>query len=313
MALFQVCLLMIFCVSIGLTSNSDGKTTTTAKIKPNIFTPISILRPEYGILYEHLGQLYQGLQRYYLVIGIPLPTEKDIPDAYTDLSLNCDFQTTHPDKLAAVCDLMQLYVDFFPAITRKSTVLKRMQQQFKHKIHSDMPVLLPNLLVNFHVQTPGQQHISPYVEVKEIIHLRNHNMTKRSLGAVLKIVSGIVKGASIVGNIISRARSAGGMIIDGVNSIINYKKAKAMNAAIHTLNKRASMNNEQIIRIRNHLLHVSKASLNDIKWNRDKLYPGNKELDELYLYAGILTLYRSEACASMLPLNVSMCRHDARF
>ena len=61
-------------------------------------------------------------------------------------------------------------------------------------------------------------------------------MTKRSLGDVVKIVSGIVKGTSIVGNIISGARSVGG-IIDGVNTIINYKKAKAMNAAIHTLNK----------------------------------------------------------------------------
>ena len=38
------------------------------------------LRLEYGLLYEHIGQLYQGLQWYYLVIGIPLPTEKDIPD-----------------------------------------------------------------------------------------------------------------------------------------------------------------------------------------------------------------------------------------
>ena len=29
------------------------------------------------------------------------------------------------------------------------------------------------------------------------------------------------------------------------------------------------MNNEQIIRVRNHLLYVSKASLVDIKGNRD--------------------------------------------
>ena len=32
------------------------------------------------------------------------------------------------------------------------------------------------------------------------------------------------------------------------------------------------MNNEQIVRVRNHLLHVSKASLTDIKGNRDNLY-----------------------------------------
>ena len=91
-------------------------------------------------------------------------------------------------------------------------------------------------------------------------------------------MSGIVKGASIVGNIISGARLVGGMIIDGINTVINYKKAKAMNTTIHTLNKRSSMNNEQIIRVRNHLLHVSKASLADIKRNRDHLYQFDKEL-----------------------------------
>ena len=57
------------------------------------------------------------------------------------------------------------------------------------------------------------------------------------MGDIVKIVSGIVKGVSIVGNIISGARSVGGMIIDGINTVINYKKAKAMNAAIHTSNK----------------------------------------------------------------------------
>ena len=147
-----------------------------------------------------------------------------------------------------------------------------MQQQLKHKIHSDMPKLLPNPVVNFHTQTQGQKHISPYAKVDEVIHLRDQNITKRSLGDVVKIVFGIIKGASIVGNIISGARLVGGMIIDGINTVINYKKAKAMNAAIHTLNKWSSMNNEQIIRVRNHLLHVSKASLADIKGNRDNLY-----------------------------------------
>ena len=78
------------------------------------------------------------------------------------------------------------------------------------------------------------------------------------------------------------------MIIDGVNTIINYKKAKAMNAAIHTLNKWASMNNEQIVWVRDHLLHVYKASLTDIKGNRKNLYQFNKDLDRIYEYTGIL-------------------------
>ena len=61
-----------------------------------------------------------------------------------------------------------------------------------------------------------------------------------------------------------------------------------MNVAIHTLNKQASMNNEQIVRVRDHLLHVSKASLTDIKGNRKNFYWFNKGLDRIYEYAGIL-------------------------
>ena len=115
---------------------------------------------------------------------------------------------------------MQICVDFFPAIIKKSSVLKKMQQQLKHKIHSDMPALLPNPVVNFHMQT--QEHISPYAKVDEVVHLKDQNMTKRSLGDVVKIMSGIVKGACIVGDIISGVRSVGGMIIDGVNVVPHF-------------------------------------------------------------------------------------------
>ena len=114
------------------------------------------MRPKYSLLYEHIGQLYQGLQHYYLVIGIPLPTEKDIPDAYTDVTINCDYRTHLDHDQTPVRDLMQMCVNFFPAINKKSTVLKKMKEQLKHKIHSDMPALLPNPMVNFHIQIPGQ-------------------------------------------------------------------------------------------------------------------------------------------------------------
>ena len=79
MALFQACLWVYLCVIMKTIIPSDGETSTNSRIKPNIFTSKSILQLEYGLLFEHIGQLYQELQRYYLVIGIPLPTEKDTP------------------------------------------------------------------------------------------------------------------------------------------------------------------------------------------------------------------------------------------
>ena len=61
-----------------------------------------------------------------------------------------------------------------------------------------------------------------------------------------------------------------------------------MNAAIHTLNKHVSMNNEQIVMVRDHLLHVSKAGLTDIIGNRKNLYWFNKDLDRIYDYTGLI-------------------------
>ena len=62
MALFQACLWVYLCVIMGTITIREGETLTNSKIKPNIFTSKSILRPEYGLLYEHIRQLYQGLQ-----------------------------------------------------------------------------------------------------------------------------------------------------------------------------------------------------------------------------------------------------------
>ena len=53
-------ILMLFCV-IGHTSITK-EPPKGFDAKPNIFTPQSVLRPEYGVLYDHIGQLYQGLQ-----------------------------------------------------------------------------------------------------------------------------------------------------------------------------------------------------------------------------------------------------------
>ena len=66
--------------------------------------------------------------------------------------------------------------------------------------------------------------------------------------------------------------------------------AKAMNAAIKTLNQRASMNNEQVVRVRAHLLHVSKTSLKDIQEDRKMLYHMDEDLDRIYKSVGILQM-----------------------
>ena len=66
------------------------------------------------------------------------------------------------------------------------------------------------------------------------------------------------------------------------------------------------MNNEQIVRVRNHLLYVSKASLADIKGNRDNLYQSNKELDRLYSYSGLMRNATKEQFYTQFRENINM-------
>ena len=43
------------------------------------FRPWSALRQEYGVLFNHTGQLHKGIQCFYLVINIPLLKPEEIP------------------------------------------------------------------------------------------------------------------------------------------------------------------------------------------------------------------------------------------
>ena len=44
-----------------------------------LFQPTSILRPGYGTLFEHVGQVYHTVQTHFLTLGIHLPSVEDIP------------------------------------------------------------------------------------------------------------------------------------------------------------------------------------------------------------------------------------------
>ena len=67
-----------------LHSNKFKRTSTTLIKNKDPQTPIDplqiihpVIKPEYGMLFEHQGYLMQGLQRLYLLIAIKLPRVTD--------------------------------------------------------------------------------------------------------------------------------------------------------------------------------------------------------------------------------------------
>ena len=85
---------------------------TLLGILVNVGTGISILKPEYGLLYEDHGTLYQGLERYYAVIGIKLP-KFELHDAYyanQPSIVDCKSYYREMETSRAVCnDLLPLH------------------------------------------------------------------------------------------------------------------------------------------------------------------------------------------------------------
>ena len=59
-----------------------------------------------------------------------------------------------------------------------------------------------------------------------------------------------------------------------------------------------------MVRVRNHLLHVSKASLTDIKGSRKNLNWFNKDLDGRYEYAGLLQNATADELATIFRSTV---------
>ncbi len=53
------------------------------------FEPKLVLRPEYGMLFQHQAYIHPNMQRRYLFVGVHLPDPKDLIYDYQDKTLPC--------------------------------------------------------------------------------------------------------------------------------------------------------------------------------------------------------------------------------
>ena len=64
----------------------------------NLFQPTSYLNTGYGTLYEHIGTVYQSVHTKHRIVGMKIPTHKDIPkppeNATRICSMSSNFKLT---------------------------------------------------------------------------------------------------------------------------------------------------------------------------------------------------------------------------
>ena len=174
-----------------------------------------VARPEYGTIYQHKGILLQNLHHRYLYIVIKLPHLSDLEQRIPNFP-NCDnygsLTASNPDPLLddtptndnelhqVICNTFK--IDYFQEM---DTIIK-LQNILECKINHTLPALLPNKL-----NTTEQGLVTSGEGIRN----------KRAI-PTLAIIQGVA--------------AIGGIMIKGINALVDAKRASSFNNAIKLVN-----------------------------------------------------------------------------
>ena len=208
------------------------------------FIPKPVARPEYGMIYQHKGMLLQNLHHRYLYILIKLPNLLDLEqrtpsfpkcDNYGALSANnpdpmLDDTPTNDNELhQVICNNFK--IDYF----QEMDIITTLRNRLEHKINYTLPALLPNKF-NMTMQGP--------VTSSENIR------SKRAIPA-LAIIQGIA--------------AIDGMMIKGVNALVDAKRTSSFNNVIKLVNENVQITHDRLITLENRTAMMAKAIIPVLK------------------------------------------------
>ena len=182
-----------------------------------------VARPEYGMIYQHKGMLLQNLHHRYLHILIKLPHLLDLEQRIPDFP-NCDnygsLTASNPDPMLddtptsdnelhqVICDTFK--IDYFQEM---DTIVK-LRNRLEHKINFTLPALLPNKLDT----------------MRQGLVTSGENIRNRKAIPTLAIIQGIA--------------AIGRMMIKGINTLVDAKRASSFNNAIKLVNENVQITHD---------------------------------------------------------------------
>ena len=185
------------------------------------FIPKLIARPEYRTVYQHQGMLLQNLHRRYLYIVIRLPHLKDLDQKIPSFP-NCDnygirrasnfnplndYTKTNDNELH-----QQLCITFRIDYLQEVDIIMKVKARLEHKINVTLPTLLPNKMV--------QDSRGLVTSSEKTGHEEQGSRTKRAIPLLA-----IAQGTAVIG----------GMVIKGINALVDAKRANSFNDTIKML------------------------------------------------------------------------------
>ena len=225
------------------------------------FISKSVARPEYGTIYQHKGMLLQNLHCRYLYILIKLPhlldLEQRIPsfpnfDNYGSLTASnpdplLDDTPTNDNELhQVICNTFK--INYFQEM---DTIVK-LRNRLECKITYTLPALLPNKL-NITKQGPATS---------------GENVRNKRAIPTLAIIQGMA--------------AIGGMMIKGINALVDAKRASSFNNAIKLVNENVQITHDQLITLENRTAMMAKAIIPVLKDFKQQINNTNDRLITQY-------------------------------
>ena len=199
------------------------------------------LRHQYGMLFNHHGQVISGLKNIDLFLSIDLPKVEDIqhiPPPFPD----CDRWAT-------------------PHKANRNQHVYYSALGFGKNNHGPMTELNTNtseyLVEAIHI-TVCNQYKNKYAKLIDRIATIKQNITykiEKVMPSLMPNENAIIYGketqkqAIPLGLIFSRVSAIGGLIMKGVNTWSNYKKSKAMTQAVEKLYEVQEIDHRRLIRL----------------------------------------------------------------
>ena len=226
-----------------------------------------IARPEYGTVYQHQGMLLQNLHCRYLYIVIRLPHLKDLDQKIPSFP-NCNnyriCRASNPNPLNDDTKTndnelhQQLCVTFKIDYLQEMDIITKVKARLECKINVTLLALLPNKVV--------QDSSGPVTSSDKAEHEEHSTWSKRAIPLLA-----ITQGTAI-----------GGMLIKGINALLDAKRANSFNNAIKMLNANVEITHNRLVTLENRTSMMVKAIMPVLKDLKFQINKTNERLASQY-------------------------------
>ena len=220
-----------------------------------------VARPEYGMIYQHKGMLLQNLHCRYLYILIKLPHLLDLEQRIPDFP-NCDnygsLTASNPDPMLDDTptndnELHQVICNTFKiGYFQKMDNIVKLQNRLECNINFTLLALLPNKLNT----------------MRQGLVTSGENMRNKRAIPTLAIIQGIA--------------AIGGMMIKGINALVDAKRASSFNNAIKLVNENVQITHDRLITLENRTAMMAKVIIPVLKDFKQQINNTNDTLIRQY-------------------------------